>query len=197
MFELKDKISSLPSLEGKLEESKGSKEEKKSQVQLFGHSCCAIGLGFPRPQTGARIPMAWKRGLRGPETPISLRPHAGRRRELSVKKSPFPFGPLKEKGGCFSTENSLFHDERTWGLLDPENLFSRKWGFGLLSGVRGIPILNLILKTPRETKEKRVPKHIKNEGFRLLEFAFTSMFSVFSKGRADSLCDAPPPLPPE
>ena len=31
-----------------------------------------LALGFPRPQTGARIPISWKRGFRGPKTPISL-----------------------------------------------------------------------------------------------------------------------------
>ena len=40
------------------------------------------------------------------------------------------------------TENSLFQNEGKWGFLDPETLFSGKWGFGRLSGVGrvgGIP----------------------------------------------------------
>ena len=41
------------------------------------------------------------------------------------------------------TEDSLFLDEGKWGLLDPETLFSRKWGFGGLSGVGGIPTLGI------------------------------------------------------
>ena len=43
-------------------------------------------LGFPRPQTGARNPISWKRGFRGPKTPIS--PRSGKGSFLS-KKSPF------------------------------------------------------------------------------------------------------------
>ena len=35
--------------------------------------------------------------------------------------------------------SSLCKGEWKWGFLDPETLFSRKWGFGLLSGVGGIP----------------------------------------------------------
>ena len=36
-------------------------------------------------------------------------------------------------------ENSLFQNEGKWEFLDPETLFSRKWGFRPLSGVGGIP----------------------------------------------------------
>ena len=37
------------------------------------------------------------------------------------------------------TENSLFQAEGKWGFLDPETLFFKKWGFGALSEVGGIP----------------------------------------------------------
>ena len=32
-----------------------------------------LQLGLPRPETGVRIPISWKRGLRGPKTLISPR----------------------------------------------------------------------------------------------------------------------------
>ena len=48
-----------------------------------------LALRFPRPQTGPRTPILWKRGFKGPKSPISLRPHTGWKREFSVKKSPF------------------------------------------------------------------------------------------------------------
>ena len=35
------------------------------------------------------------------------------------------------------TENSLFRDEGKWGFLDPDTLFSRKWGFGESQGGPG------------------------------------------------------------
>ena len=51
-------------------------------------------LGFPRPQTGARIPISWKRGFWGPKTPISPRPYKGWKREFSAKNPHFPCVPL-------------------------------------------------------------------------------------------------------
>ena len=73
------------------------------------------------------MPISWKRGFRGPKTPhLPLRPE----KEFSVKK---PQG--KSLNGDFLTENSLLRPEGKWGFLDPETLFSRKWAFGLLSGV--------------------------------------------------------------
>ena len=38
--------------------------------------------------------------------------------------------------------SSLCKGDGKWGFSDPETLFSRKWGFGALSGVGGIAILD-------------------------------------------------------
>ena len=61
-------------------------------------------LGFPRPQTG----------FRGPETPLFLQ---GNTWKMGI------FGPK-------TPFSSLCKVEGKWGFLDPETLFSRKWGFG-------------------------------------------------------------------
>ena len=74
------------------------------------------GLGFPRPQTGPRIPISWKRWFRGPKTPIFWKG------EFSVKNSPFCLCSLVEKGELL-TENSLFLDKGQGWFLDPETLF--------------------------------------------------------------------------
>ena len=71
------------------------------------------GLGCPRPQTGARIPISWKRGFRGPKKGPQWK------WGFFVRRLPFP-ACVKAKG------NGGF-------------LFSRKWGFGPLFGVGGIP----------------------------------------------------------
>ena len=73
----------------------------------------------------------------------------------SPKKAPCPLvqakGVVRQKSPCVLQKNteklgifgpktpfsSLCKDEGKWGFLDPETLFSRKWGFGPLSG--GIP----------------------------------------------------------
>ena len=59
-----------------------------------------IGLGFPRPQTRARIPISCKRGFQGPKMPISLRPHTGQTRELKrVKTAHTPLIRRESSGG--------------------------------------------------------------------------------------------------
>ena len=63
------------------------------------------------------LPLALTKAVFGPKLPI------------------FYVFPL-EKKGAFLTENSLFP---SFWFLDSETLFSRKWGFGPLSGAGGIP----------------------------------------------------------
>ena len=88
-----------------------------------------------------RIPISWKKGFRGqnPLFPIVL----AWRRELSVKKSPFFSARECRRNGDFLTEKLRFPasvgGEGKGGFLDPEILFFKKWGFGALSGVGGIP----------------------------------------------------------
>ena len=62
---------------------------RQSQGCASWRETLLLGLRFPRPQTGPRTPICWKRGFRGPKTPISIRPHTGWKREFLVKKSPF------------------------------------------------------------------------------------------------------------
>ena len=83
-------------------------------------------------------------------------PHFEEKRVSGSKNPPFPLvlqkGVFCQKNPLFSTrehiENGIFCPKTPfsspcegggkWGFLDPETLFSRKWGFGALSGVRGI-----------------------------------------------------------
>ena len=86
-------------------------------------------FGIPPTQTGPRIPIFWKRGFRGPKTPISPRPRQG----SFLSKIPFS---TREHREMFIFDRS-YEGEGKWGFLDPE-IFSRKWRFGALSGVGGI-----------------------------------------------------------
>ena len=61
-------------------------------------------LGFPWPQTGARIPISWKRGFRGPKTPISPRSGKG----SFCQKNPLFSTREHIENGEFWTKNSLF-----------------------------------------------------------------------------------------
>ena len=98
----------------------------------------------PRPQTGPRIPISWKRGLRGPKETVSPRPGKG-----SVLSN----NPLRSKNEDLLTENSLFEPgEGKRGVLDPETLFSGKWGFGALSGVGGC--------MPRQVRPRQRPREL-------------------------------------
>ena len=96
--------------------------------------CCMItslyglDLGFPPPQTGPRIHISWKRGFRGPKTPISPRPHKGRKREFLVQKSPFSMCSPCRKKGIFWTENSLFQNEGEMGVFGPRNPLFQEMG---------------------------------------------------------------------
>ena len=94
-------------------------------------------LGIPWPQTGPNPHLLEKRAS-GSQNPRFLSPlHMS-----SVQKCPFSMCPLVEKKGIFDRKLPF----PGWGemgvFLDPETLFSRKWGFGPLSGVRGIPTRN-------------------------------------------------------
>ena len=81
---------------------------------LRAHSTRTPILGFPWPQTGARIPISWKKGFRGPNTPIS--PRSGK--------------------GSFLSKHPLFFckgTRRKWGFLDrklPFPAFVRARGNG-------------------------------------------------------------------
>ena len=102
-------------------------------------------LGFPRPQTAARIPISWKRGFRGPKTPIFPSPR--RTWEFSVqKKRPLSYKVTQRKRGLFARKLAFPACVRATGK-DPETLLSRKWGFPPQSGVGGIPMKDF-LRTP-------------------------------------------------
>ena len=106
------------------------------QFELLGLHLTILfsGINFAIPLTPdrPRIPIFWKRGLRRPKAPFSLRPHTGWKREFSVKNSPFPLCSLAEKWGFFDRKLPFP------GFLDPETLFSRNGDSGPVSGVRGI-----------------------------------------------------------
>ena len=94
-------------------------------------------LGFHWPQTGARIPISWKRGFRAPKTPISPRPYKGRKREFSVQQSPFSMCSLVEKKGEFFDRKLPFSRTRgNGGFWTPKPLFQEMgirapvWGRG-------------------------------------------------------------------
>ena len=115
-------------------------------------------LGFPRPQTAARIPISWKRGF-------------------EVLKPPFPLvlviGVFFQKHLLFSTrehiENGDLFDRKllfpasvkatgNGGFGAPKPLFSRKWGVGPLSGVGGMQVFCYLMccsgrSIPLETKK--------------------------------------------
>ena len=86
----------------------------------------------PDPRQGPEDPFLEKR-VWGPKTPIS--PHPGKGSFLS--KCPFFYKGTQGKWGFFDRKLPFPGRMRASGL-DPETLFSRKWGFGALSGVGGI-----------------------------------------------------------
>ena len=98
-------------------------------------------------KVGKRAIKEGKEGFGVQKPPFSLaltRPGKG----SFLSKNPiFPVFPCRRKG-IFLTENSLFQFVWKWGFLDPETLFSRKWGFGLPSGVGGIQTQSLSARNP-------------------------------------------------
>ena len=91
------------------------------------------------PRQGPEPPFAGKEGFGFQKTHFPS-PLKGLEREFSAPKIPiFHVFPCRKKGD-FLTENSLFQNEGKWGHRTPVTLFSRKWGFGPLSGVGGIPM---------------------------------------------------------
>ena len=97
-----------------------------------------IELGFPRPQTGARTPVSWKRGFRGPKTPISPHPCKGWKREFSVQKSPFSMCSPVEKRGFFDRK-LLFSERGEMGVFGPRNPLFQKTGIRAPVWGRGNP----------------------------------------------------------
>ena len=92
-------------------------------------------LGFPWPQTGARIPISWKRGFRGPKTPISTSPL--QRLGKGVKRGIFwqktPFSRTRGNGGFWTPKPSFCQEmgirAPVWGQGIPTLRFSW-WAFG-------------------------------------------------------------------
>ena len=72
---------------------------KASDIGVGGRSGSLLS-GLPRPQTRARIPISWKRGFRGPKTPLE-------KGVFSQKKTLF-YAREHMENGDFWTENSLF-----------------------------------------------------------------------------------------
>ena len=96
-------------------------------------------MGWDSPDPGQGPESPW--GFRGPKPPISPRPGKG----SFLSKNPL-FQGNTGKMGIFWQKTPFFRScegEGKWGSLDPETLFSRKWGFGALSGVGGIPSYGL------------------------------------------------------
>ena len=75
--------------------------------RVLARSLVSLSLRCPRPQTGPRIPISWKRGFQGPKTP--------------------PF-PLALEKGSFLSKIPLF-------FLDPGILFSRIRGLSGVGGI--------------------------------------------------------------
>ena len=106
----------------------GSPRTPKSLQKSCGQS---KNWAFPNARQGSESRFPEKKRVSGSKNPPF---------PPSPSHDHFPCVPLREKGD-FLTENSLFQAEGgNGGFLDPEILFSRKWGFGALSGVGGIPI---------------------------------------------------------
>ena len=82
-----------------------------------GTEILSLKLGFPRPQTGARIPIFWKGRFRAPKTPTSPRPYKVWKREFSAQKSPFPWDLFDRK--------LPFQNEGKWGFLDPDRVHTK------------------------------------------------------------------------
>ena len=101
-------------------------------------------LGFPRPQTRHRIPISWKRGSRGPKTPIS--PWAGKGSFLS-KNPPFFYKGTQGKWGFFDRKLHLSCEgEGKWGFFGPRDPLFKEMGIRALSGVGRIPNKDDIVK---------------------------------------------------
>ena len=87
--------------------------------------------GFPRPQAGARIPISWKRGFWGPNTPISPRPEKGSflsknplfSSSIFDRKLPFPACVRAKGKGCFWTPKPSF-PAPVWGRGNPKHRLS-------------------------------------------------------------------------
>ena len=86
-----------------------------------------LGLGFPRPQTGARIPISWKKrfGLQKCPHPLALA-KAGKR-EFAVQKSQFSMCSLLEIRGFFDRKLP-FPERGEMGVLGPRNPLFQKMG---------------------------------------------------------------------
>ena len=79
------------------------------------------GLGFPRPQTGARITISWKRGFRSPVTPISPC------RVFGPKIPIFYVFPCRKKG-VFFDRKLPFPERGAMGVFGPRNPLFQKMG---------------------------------------------------------------------
>ena len=126
----------------------GLKRGLQKRITLI---CSDLYWDSADPRQGPESPFPGKEGFGVQKPPISPRPYKGWKRELSVQKSPFSMCSLVEKRDFFD-RNSLFQNEGKWEFLDPETLFSRKWGFAPLSGVRGMP--RFVLETNRSKLEQ-------------------------------------------
>ena len=118
----------------------GCSRECSRECSMWG-----VNLRFPRRQTGARIPISWKRGFRGPKTAISPRPCKGWKREFSVQKSPFSMCSLVEKWGYLDRKLPFPAFSRTrgnGGFWTPKPSFPGNGDSGPLSGVGGIASVN-------------------------------------------------------
>ena len=84
------------------------------------------------------------------------------------------FGPRTPFSG-------LCKGEGKWGFLDPETLFSRKWGFGPLSGVGGIPS-TVTQKALTVSKEKLPSTTVSKKAASLPRGTLSGLFSKCCKG---------------
>ena len=101
-------------------------------------------VGLPPTPDRAPNPHFLEKRVSGSKNPHFPSPSHDLEKGSFPSKNPhFPCVPLVEKRD-FLTENSLFQAEGKWGFLDPKTLFSRKWGFGALSGVRGKLVFNFL-----------------------------------------------------
>ena len=100
----------------------------------------------PDPRQGPESPFPGKEGFGVQKLPFPLVLEKGG----FCQKIPFFLQGNTSKMGIFGPKtpfSGLCKGEGKWGFLDPETLFSRKWGFGPLSGVGGIPI-QVVLTNP-------------------------------------------------
>ena len=125
-----------------------------------------VSIAIPPTPDRPWIPIFWKRGFRGPKTPISLRPHTGWKREFLVKKSPFPLCSLAEKRG-FLDRKLPFPGRGEMGIFGPRNPLFQKMGIRGLSGVRGIASQAVFTYTIR-TSRIALPHFIFEERFSVI-----------------------------